>query len=1281
MAWTLWASNEGNLRYSLSGGVLGSWETVPFTSEWASRDHIGLYASTSTFKVYTIVSSVGLAHWDGYRWVLDYDSLGNGPYPYYRRPELGHVFCTDADDLVVATAFGPDADQILVRQGGPGSVWVTEFFGGYDGNAYFPLAVHGSPDGSAVYATVQDYNTDDMVLFRRTPGSGPVATEIFNETGISSAGEAVLRDFVVGAGNDQLVVSVSDIVAQQENMTVYMKLGAAPTDVDYDYAFVPEWETGGRFTVPNPGAGTWYVRIVCWTHWWPEESPPEGFDSLTLHADTINGVGSWTEVARLLEASKYPVWDEMQVVSATEVYIAGTTRTAAYPSGYDCARVWKWNGATLSTVFTSPLEWGDYLSDYYVDLWVSRAGSEGWLVCLGYDTVAYDYAKYVRFNGTAWSVFQECELGEYPNSVTQLAGDINSARAGYTGGMFDIFNSKGDNLWPNEYYFGYPPIENYRELWSYGGAFLRYFEGTPPIITLVVENEDPAPDEMGVEPDKVVAFDLVGDGGVVDPATVEITVAGVVAYTGETSQPGFSVTRTAIAGGYRYETSHTAPFPLYTVIKLEVYAEDTVGNPAFPSWEFTTVGTPYIAYEAPDPDATGVRRDQVVRVGVMAPDNNIDPTTVEIEIAGVVAYVSETQQPGFTVVREVYYPGYLYHITPDEEFPSSTVISVRAYAEDIVGRSVDQTWEFTTAVPILITSGILFGGEAYGASSIWRIEPGSITPDTEYVVPGSAHDFSVSPDNIERAFACGQGAGSLLYEFTNPYWTGRSVPDPPGLSFTGSPYRVHAIDENNVLFFKACPGQVWEPNRGFWLYHWDGTSFTIVKKLITVNYGEFVNAGGIHVAGPVAVVCASSGSYGNVGNIFLNTTGDFTNAADWLWVFQGFTTAHARPWAVSATEIYFTGTNVYEGGDVTHPVHMWDGAALVGFGPAVDPAGGTFGGAVLAYHAGVVWFAAHIYTPADGYALKIFYGTGGPWTEAWAMPFVWPAGYSLRDMMVSKDGTQILVVGAKYDSELINPGYTPFFVYSYDGGSNWTVYDNTLVGSGGLWYATQTAAEELAPYLDNLDPPPDATRVPRGSSVKLDVLDDGVGVDPLTVVLRLDGAIVYQAEAAEPGYTVTRSVVPTGFHYEISPDDEFATYADVLVGVYAEDTAEKVLDTSYTFKMIDYEGCVIAPINPTAGEIDVPYTSHVSLRVIDAQAVVLSSVKIELDLGSGPQLAFDGEAAEKFKPGFNGPASDLSGDPSEYVIVIDPTSDFFVGRVISVRVYALDTEGNQPILG
>lgn len=105
----------------------------------------------------------------------------------------------------------------------------------------------------------------------------------------------------------------------------------------------------------------------------------------------------------------------------------------------------------------------------------------------------------------------------------------------------------------------------------------------------------------------------------------------------------------------------------------------------------------------------------------------------------------------------------------------------------------------------------------------------------------------------------------------------------------------------------------------------------------------------------------------------------------------------------------------------------------------------------------------------------------------------------------------------------------------------------------------------------------------------------------------------------------------------------------------------------------DRRGCLVTPDYPAQDDVGVEVDDTITLIISDSSRVRASTILVEVDSGAGFDVAFRyADTAERFKTGWDGPASQWSVADGAYTIVIDPTEDFNFGTAISIRVTAGD---------
>lgn len=159
------------------------------------------------------------------------------------------------------------------------------------------------------------------------------------------------------------------------------------------------------------------------------------------------------------------------------------------------------------------------------------------------------------------------------------------------------------------------------------------------------------------------------------------------------------------------------------------------------------------------------------------------------------------------------------------------------------------------------------------------------------------------------------------------------------------------------------------------------------------------------------------------------------------------------------------------------------------------------------------------------------------------------------------------------------------------------------------------AAEQIG-FLPDLDPPyisyqspaPYETSVSQTKVIVVDVKDDYTGVDVATVKIWIEGSVVWESDAAKPGWSGTRTPIASGYRYQIAKDVPYPESETVIVRFYAKDAAKipNVLDETWQFVTVG-----TAPLlenrDPAPGETDVDPARHVWLDIVDPDSGVNES--------------------------------------------------------------------------
>jgi len=119
------------------------------------------------------------------------------------------------------------------------------------------------------------------------------------------------------------------------------------------------------------------------------------------------------------------------------------------------------------------------------------------------------------------------------------------------------------------------------------GGIKVYYDAVQPYL----QNQDPAPNDTGVDPAASVYLEVVDDEDNLDPESVEIYINGTLAWWNDRFLPGFTGERIPVENGYSYSIQPGAAFEPGTQ-SVHAIAEDTTGQPMDETYSFTTRAQP-----------------------------------------------------------------------------------------------------------------------------------------------------------------------------------------------------------------------------------------------------------------------------------------------------------------------------------------------------------------------------------------------------------------------------------------------------------------------------------------------------------------------------------------------------------------------------------------------------------------------------------------------------------------------------------------------------------------
>jgi hypothetical protein len=221
-------------------------------------------------------------------------------------------------------------------------------------------------------------------------------------------------------------------------------------------------------------------------------------------------------------------------------------------------------------------------------------------------------------------------------------------------------------------------------------------DADPPYIS----NLSPFDTEINVAYNATVDVDILDITSGVDEPSIIVDVDGVAAWSGSTQQPGFTVTETPVANGYRFHIVPSVNFGYNHHGTLRFRANDYYGNTLDQTTTFDTVvdlDAPILQNLNPVSGAVGVSPTTSFSMELIDLVSGVVDVQTIIDIRGVAAYTGGAGQPSFSVLVVPILFGYRYVVTPLFSFAYLELVSIRVRAIDVAGNTLDQTYYVTIA--------------------------------------------------------------------------------------------------------------------------------------------------------------------------------------------------------------------------------------------------------------------------------------------------------------------------------------------------------------------------------------------------------------------------------------------------------------------------------------------------------------------------------------------------------------------------------------------------------
>lgn len=321
-----------------------------------------------------------------------------------------------------------------------------------------------------------------------------------------------------------------------------------------------------------------------------------------------------------------------------------------------------------------------------------------------------------------------------------------------------------------------------------------------------------------------------------------------------------------------------------------------------------------------------------------------------------------------------------------------------------------------------------------------------------------------------------------------------------------------------------------------------------------------------------------------------------------------------------------------------------------------------------------------------------------------------PAANLYLEIRDTGEGVDLSTVRLWVQGNLAYRGDTNTFLPPFDGPSSAVVHvgdtyqvtlDRTTSFDDYLLVSIRVLASDLVPIPNTLDTTysfrtgdysgpsitayaPAGTNVSKNTLVSLSIRDVGAGVDIGSLSIDIGGMSALSGMTFQSGFDGPNSQiipVPGGYDIIIQKTIAYDSYELVGVNVYVEDAMDNITSFSWDFRIQDFLGPFVHPIDPSIGETNVPTNTNITVEVTDDQSVNPGSVRVRIDRGSGWEVAYQQGDTPAFKPGYDGPESEAVSISGGYRVTIDPTTDFEVSTLVKVEVSAADPEGNPERLG
>lgn len=216
---------------------------------------------------------------------------------------------------------------------------------------------------------------------------------------------------------------------------------------------------------------------------------------------------------------------------------------------------------------------------------------------------------------------------------------------------------------------------------------------------------------------------------------------------------------------------------------------------------------------------------------------------------------------------------------------------------------------------------------------------------------------------------------------------------------------------------------------------------------------------------------------------------------------------------------------------------------------------------------------------------------------------------------------------------------------------------NMAIGKDTFYYF-KTIEDFEKPLITLIEPDSNATEIARNHSIIFEVNDLLTGINPASLVLSVNGALVTP---------VVNPIDSKSLHARYAVNANFGYNDTARVEIYVEDNSVNKNNTKLTYKYYiirDDTPPVFSELRPDLGAAEVPCRTAFHLKISDSLAGVDSSLF---------KFWLDGELIPHNR-------MLIKGDSANYTVDFGSGVPFVPGQVVSVKLFAVDLVGNPNSL-